>query len=61
MSSYPRVAAMRTVEKFRERLQELGLSIEAEDAILKAPESPLAQPLDIGSVQVGNRWVIHPM
>lgn len=61
MSSYPRVAAMRTVEKFRARLQELDLPIQADDAVVAAPDSPLAQPIDIGPVNVGNRWVIHPM
>ena len=61
MSNFPRVAAMRTVERFRERLRELALSVEAEETILKAPESPLARPLQIGPVRVGNRWAIHPM
>ena len=62
---------MKTVEAFRERLAALNLAIECDDEILKAPESPLAQPLDIhgfrvggfhvGGFRVGNRWVIHPM
>ena len=59
------------MEAFRERLAALNLAIECDDEILKAPESPLAQPLDIhgfrvggfhvGGFRVGNRWVIHPM
>ena len=59
------------MEAFRERLAALNLAIECDDSILKAPESPLAQPLDIhgfhvggfhaGGFRVGNRWVIHPM
>ncbi len=66
MSSYPRVASIKTVEAFRERLAALNLAIECDDSILKAPESPLAQTLDIngfhaGRFRVGNRWVIHPM
>ncbi len=66
MSSYPRVASLKTVEAFRERLATLNLAIGCDDSILKAPESPLAQPLDIqgigaGGFRVGNRWVIHPM
>ena len=61
MSSFPRLASFKTVERFRERLNELGLPIDADDTILKAPESPLARPLQIGSVRVGNRWAIHPM
>ncbi len=61
MSNFPRVASFKTVERFRERLRELDLPIDADDAILKAPESPLAQPLQIGSARIGNRWTIHPM
>ncbi|MDA0205918.1 MAG: NADH:flavin oxidoreductase [Acidobacteria bacterium] len=61
MSNFPRVASFKTVERFRERLRELGLPIDADDAILKAPESPLAEPLSIGEFHVGNRWAIHPM
>ncbi len=59
------------MEAFRERLAALNLAIECDDAILKAPESPLAQPLGVhgfhvggfrvGGFRVGNRWVIHPM
>ena len=61
MSSFPRIASLKTVEKFRARLEELGLAIGADDAILPAPDSPLAQPLEIGDIRVGNRWVVHPM
>lgn len=61
MSSFPRVASFKTVERFRERLRELELPIDADETILPAPESPLAQSLKIGSVKVGNRWAIHPM
>jgi len=59
--AYPRIAAMRTVEKFRARLDELNLPIQAEDEILKAPDSPLAEPLDVDGFHIGNRFVIHPM
>ena len=59
--AYPRVAKMRTVEAFRERLAELELPIQAEDSIETAPESPLAQALDVDGFRVGNRFVIHPM
>ncbi len=61
MSSYPRIAAMRDVETFRRHVAGLGLSIEADDRIETAPDSPLAQPIDIDGFVAGNRWVIHPM
>lgn len=61
MSAYPRIAALRTPEKFRARLAELDLSIDCEDSIETAPDSPLAQPLIVDGFSVGNRFVIHPM
>ena len=47
--------------EFRARCAELGLSIEAEDSVERAPESPLAQPIEVGVKAPGNRFVIHPM
>ena len=60
--SYPKIAQLKTVESFRDRLAELGCNLPVDDAILSADEgSPLAEPLDVGGFRVGNRWCIHPM
>jgi 2,4-dienoyl-CoA reductase-like NADH-dependent reductase (Old Yellow Enzyme family) len=59
--AYPRIAAMRDIEAFRQHVASLGLALQADDRIETAPGSPLAQPLDVDSFEVGNRWVIHPM
>ncbi|MEO7779885.1 MAG: NADH:flavin oxidoreductase [Fibrobacteria bacterium] len=40
---------------------ELGLDLPIEDSILTAPESPLAQSMDVADFRIGNRWAIHPM
>jgi 2,4-dienoyl-CoA reductase-like NADH-dependent reductase (Old Yellow Enzyme family) len=61
MSSYPRVASFKTAADFRARLSTLGLDLGCDDAILPAPDSPLAAPLEVDGFTVGNRWVIHPM
>ena len=61
MSGYPRIASFKTVERLRERIATLALPIEAEDAIETAPDSPLAQPLDVDGFRLGNRFVFHPM
>jgi len=62
MSSYPRMAQLKTVAQFRARLSELQLELPVDDEILSAADgSPLAQPIDIGGFRVGNRWCIHPM
>src|SRR3989338_696715 len=50
------------IDEFRQRLESLDISfLPVDDEILKAPESPLAQPFFIGDFKVGNRWTIHPM
>ncbi|MEZ6148930.1 MAG: NADH:flavin oxidoreductase [Pirellulaceae bacterium] len=60
--TYPKVAQLRTVDRFQTRLAELGLSIPCDEKLLAAQDgSPLAQPLQIGELKIGNRWCIHPM
>lgn len=59
---YPKMAQWKSPQEFRERLAELALDLPVDDKILSAAEdSPLAQPLRIGGIEVGNRWCIHPM
>lgn len=60
--AYPKVAQLKSVEQLRARLAELNLDLPVDDEVLSAGEgSPLAQPLQLGSFAVGNRWCIHPM
>jgi NADPH2 dehydrogenase len=56
-----KVPLLKNAAGFRERISALGLELPIEDAIEKAPESPLAAPLDIGGFKVGNRYAVHPM
>jgi 2,4-dienoyl-CoA reductase-like NADH-dependent reductase (Old Yellow Enzyme family) len=58
----PRIARFRSAADLREHCHSLGAPIPLDDAVLSAAEgSPLAEPIDIGGRQVGNRWCIHPM
>src|SRR3954470_4012618 len=60
--SYPKVAQLKDVSAFRARLAELGLTLPVDDSTLSAAAgSPLAQPMQVAGVNVGNRWCIHPM
>lgn len=60
--SFPKVAQLKTVEKFRERLKELGIELPCDDSPLSSEQgSPLAEGWSFGGLQVGNRWAIHPM
>ena len=59
---YPKIAQLKNVAAFRDRLAELTLDLPIDDHILTAEQSsPLAQPLLIGGFEVANRWCIHPM
>ena len=62
MASYPKVAQLRTVERFSQQVEQLGCVIPIEEKLLSAHAgSPLAEPLMMGKLRIGNRWVIHPM
>ncbi len=61
-AKYTKIAQLRSVERFQQRLSELGVTLPCDDSLLSAAQnSPLAQPIQLGQVQVGNRWCIHPM
>lgn len=60
--AYPKIAQLKTVERFTERLRELELDIPCDPSIISAADnSPLSQRLNFGRFDVGNRWCIHPM
>ncbi len=58
---YPRVSSFKSAASFRAHLASIGVEIGCDDDILKAPDSPLAQPYVLGSMGVGNRFCIQPM
>src|SRR6185295_8917795 len=62
---YPRVAGFHTVQAFRARLQELSLTLPCDETALAAPQSPLAQAIELpagaGRLRAANRFVIQPM
>ena len=63
--SYPRVASFRSARDLAGHLDRLGWPLPAHDAIRPAPESPLAQPLQIDGaakrLTIGNRFAAQPM
>lgn len=62
MTKYTKVAQLKTVEAFRDRLQELELELPLDDSIQTSEQdSPLADSIMVGNFRVGNRWCIHPM
>jgi NADPH2 dehydrogenase len=59
--SYPRVAALKTADTFREHLAACGASLQFDDTLDGAAASPLARPFELDGVRVGNRFCILPM
>ena len=57
------------IEKFRDHLRSVDRDVldgssgevPGDERILTAPESPLAAPMEVDGLKIGNRWVIHPM
>ncbi len=54
-----RVASLKTAAAFRAHLTKSNIPLEFDDTL--ARPSPLAQPIDVGGVRVGNRFCILPM
>jgi NADPH2 dehydrogenase len=59
--TYPRIAALKTAEAFRAHLRASGIPLEFDDRLAAPAESPLARPIDVHGVRVGNRFCILPM
>ena len=59
-----RIPSLKTVADFRKHVASLGIELPCDDAILRAPESPLAQPVTgvvVNGKRIGNRIAIQPM
>src|SRR5215210_1712323 len=49
------------VEAFKLHLDKHQIKIPCDKEIVKGSMSPLAQPLKLGGIKIGNRFAIHPM
>ncbi|MFA6107944.1 MAG: NADH:flavin oxidoreductase [Candidatus Latescibacterota bacterium] len=58
---YPRLSTLKTAAEFRAHVASLGLRLECDEQILRAPDSPLARSYRIGERVIGNRFAIQPM
>ena len=61
LTRYPRIASFKSVDRFLEHLQSLGLDLPVDKVIEPAPISPLAQPATWHERVIGNRFCILPM
>ena len=56
-----RIGGLHTVGQFKQRLEELGLSLPCDDQIVSGDQSPLSAALFRGSIKIGNRIAVQPM
>ncbi|MEO1619037.1 MAG: NADH:flavin oxidoreductase, partial [Planctomycetota bacterium] len=61
MAKYPRVASLKTLDQFENRLCELGLRTPVDREVASGTDSPLAAGAEVGSLRIGNRFTILPM
>ena len=59
--TYPRVASLKTAAAFRAHLASSGIPLNFDDQLARVGESPLAEPIEVDGVSVGNRFCILPM
>ena len=59
--AYPRIASLKTASAFRAHLASAGISLELDEHLAPPGESPLAAPLDVDGLRIGNRFCILPM
>lgn len=58
---FAKIKSLQTPQGFRDNLQQLGLEMPCDDVLESGVASPLAQPLTIDGLTIGNRFAIHPM
>lgn len=56
-----RVGSLKDARAFRDYLQESGIAIPCDSVLTEGNASPLAGPIDVDGVRIGNRFAIQPM
>lgn len=55
------LGGLKSVANFKRYLVDQSIDLPCDDELIAGSESPLAQPLRIGTIELGNRIAIHPM
>src|SRR5215831_19308509 len=58
---YRRIAQLRSAEDFRNYLGSLGLDLPFDEQVESGTGSPLAQPITVHGLTIGNRFAVLPM
>lgn len=58
---FPKITSLKGVADFRAHLATLGIEMPCDDIVAGGAESPLAAPITVDGMTIGNRFCIHPM
>ena len=61
MANYRRVAQLRTADKFRQHLDEIGITLGFDEKVETGTKSPLAQSCEVNGRTLANRFAVLPM
>lgn len=61
MSNFRRVAALKTAADFQHYVAQLEVTLPFDETVQSGAHSPLAQPFDLGTQVIGNRFAVLPM
>ena len=59
--TFPRMASFKTARALRQHLANVGIQMGLDDSVAAGAGAPLASPLEIDGVRIGNRFCILPM
>src|SRR5262245_59152843 len=55
------IGSVRDAATFRRHLRDSQINIPCDEDLLTGSTSPMAQPIRVGRLTIGNRYAIHPM
>jgi NADPH2 dehydrogenase len=58
---FPKVGSLGGVAGFRAHLHSLGIDMPCDEIVASGPRSPLAAPLEVAGLRIGNRLAVNPM
>src|SRR5687767_2347679 len=60
-AAFTRVGSLKDVGSFIAAIERLGINMPCDRELLAGAASPVARPITVGDVTLGNRIAIHPM
>ena len=60
-SQFLHLGRLRGVDEFKEQLRRLDISLPCDPLLAGGSDSPLARPVRLDGMEIGNRFAVHPM